>query len=226
MTKHPRAPLFAALLGLATGLAFSNARGERAILSYIPTVEELTPSVPEDPMPALTHAGMALAVREAQGHLEAGRPWAAWKELREYVEDPADAPDAVVLTAARAAAGWDGWSHVRRLLQGRGWLAERSRGEGLYLLARAHEAGQDWSAAADGYRRYLAVERAEQHAEAAARLARALARNDDTRGAAEAYARAAREGGDGADWMYALEAEARARAGDADAARAASVPSA
>lgn len=226
MTQHPRTPLIAALVGLATGLAISTASGERAILSYIPAVEELTPRVPDDPMPALTHAGMALAVREAQGHLDAGRPWAAWKQLRGYVKDPADAPETIVLTAARAAAGWDGWSHVRRLLQGRDWLAERGRGEGLYLLARSQEAKQDWPAAADGYRRYLQVQRAEHHAEAAAHLARALARADDVRGAAEAYARAAREGGEGADWMYALEAEARARAGDAEAARAAAAPSA
>ncbi|HEX6371666.1 MAG TPA: transglycosylase SLT domain-containing protein [Longimicrobium sp.] len=226
MIKHPRTPLFAALVGLATGLAFSTASGEGAIFSYIPAVEELTPHVPDDPMPALTHAGMALAVREAQGNLEAGRPWAAWKQLRGYVKEPADAPETVVLTAARAAAGWDGWSQVRRLLQGRPWLAERSRGEGLYLLARADEARREWAAAAEGYRRYLANGRAEHRAEAAARLARALARGDDARGAAEAYGRAARAGGDGADWMYALEAETRAKAGDADAARAASAPSA
>ncbi|HEU4881044.1 MAG TPA: transglycosylase SLT domain-containing protein [Longimicrobium sp.] len=226
MIKHPRTPLFAALVGLATGLAFSTASGERAIFSYIPAVEDLTPHVPDDPMPALTHAGMALAMRDAEGNLEAGRPWAAWKQLRGYVKDPADAPDAVVLTAARAAAGWDGWSHVRRLLEGRDWLAERSRGEGMYLLARANEARQEWGTAADGYRAYLANGRAEHRAEAGARLARALSRGDDARGAAEAYARAAKAGGEGADWMYALEAETRARAGDADAARAASAPSA
>ncbi|MBW3571834.1 MAG: hypothetical protein KY467_12070, partial [Gemmatimonadetes bacterium] len=194
MIKDPRTPLYAALVGLATGLAFGTASGERAILSYVPTVEQLTPRVPEDPMPALTHAGMALAMREAQGQLRAGRPWAAWKQLREYVDDPAQAPEAVVLTAARAASGWDGWSHVRRLLEGRDWLAERSRGEGLYLLARAAEARHEWRAAADGYGRYLANPHAEHRAEAAARLARALARADDGRGAARAAARAAREG--------------------------------
>jgi soluble lytic murein transglycosylase len=226
MIKHPRTPLFAALVGLATGLAFSTAAGEGAIFSYIPAVEELTPHVPDDPMPALTHAGMALAVREAEGKLDAGRPWAAWKLLRGYVKDPADAPDAVVLTAARAAAGWDGWSQVRRLLEGRDWLAERSRGEGLYLLARANEARREWGAAADGYRRYLENGRAEHRAEAAARLARALSRGDDAPGTADAYARAAKAGGEGADWMYALEAETRARAGDTDAARAAGAPSA
>ncbi|HEX2078441.1 MAG TPA: hypothetical protein VHG08_12055, partial [Longimicrobium sp.] len=226
MIRHRHAPLYAALLGLATGLAFGTASGERAILSRIPQAEELTPHLPDQPMPALTHAGMALAVRNAERHLQAGRPWAAWKELRGHVKDPGKAPDAVVLVAARAAAGWEGWSHVRRLLEDQEWLAERSRGEGAYLLARAHETRREWSAAASLYRRYLANSRAEHRVEAAARLGRALARGGDVRGAAEAYARAAREGGEGADWMYALEAEARAKAGDADAVRAAAVSSA
>jgi soluble lytic murein transglycosylase len=226
MIKHPRAPQYAALIGLATGLAFGTASGERAIFSYIPAVEELTPRLPDDPMPVLTHAGMALATREAQTHLDAGRPWAAWKSLRGYVKDPAEAPEQVVVLAARAAAGWDGWSQVRRLLQGREWLAKRVGGEGLYLLARADEAKREWASAAAGYRRYLANERAEHRAEAAARLGRALARANDSPGAAEAYALAAREGGEGADWMHALEAEARVRAKDADAARAAAAASA
>ena len=226
MIRHPRAPQYAALIGLATGLAFGTASGERAIFSYIPAVEELTPRLPDDPMPALTHAGMALATREAQTHLDEGRPWAAWKSLREYVKDPAAAPEQVVVLAARAAAGWDGWSQVRRLLQGRDWLADGAGGEGLYLLARADEAKREWSSAAAGYRGYLANGRAEHRAEAAARLGRSLARVNDSRGAAEAYARAAREGGEGADWMRALEAEARLRARDADAASAAAAASA
>ncbi|HEY0017894.1 MAG TPA: transglycosylase SLT domain-containing protein [Longimicrobium sp.] len=226
MVKHPRTPLYAALVGLATGLAFGTASGERAIFSYVPSVEELTPRLPDDAMPVLTHAGMALATREAQGHLDAGRPWAAWKVLRGHVKKPDDAPEQVVVLAARAAAGWDGWSHVRRLLQGRAWLDQRERGEGRYLLARADEARREWTAAADGYRRYLANRRAEHRAEAAARLGHALARAKDTKGAAEAYALAAREGGEGADWMRALEAEARVKGGDAEAARAAAAPSA
>jgi soluble lytic murein transglycosylase len=226
MIRHPRAPLFAALLGLSTGLAFSTASGERAIFSHIPTVEELTPRLPDDPMPPLTHAGMALAAREAQAHLDAGRPWAAWQTLRAHVKDPSDAPDQMVVLAARAAAGWDGWSQVRRLLQGRDWLATRAGGEGLYLLARADEARGQWSGAASGYRRYLSIDGAEHRAEAAARLGRALTRASDARGAADAYARAAREGGESADWMHALEAELRQRARDPEAARAAGAASA
>lgn len=225
MIRSPSAPVYAALLGLATGLAFGTASGERAVLSAIPAVEELTPHLPDDPMPALTHAAMALAVREAEGHLQAGRPWAAWKELRRFVSKPADAPDQVVLVAARSAAGWDGWSQVRRLLEGRDWLARRGGGEGLYLLGRAHAARQDWDDAADAYRGYLEVRGAERRAEAAARLGVVLARADDDAGAGRAFAAAAGGETETADWMRALQAEALASAGDAGVVSAASAPS-
>lgn len=226
MIRSASAPVYAALVGLATGLAFGTASGERALRSAVPAVEELTPRLPDDPMPPLTHAAMALAVREAEGHLAAGRPWAAWQVLRGFVRNPGDAPERVVLVAARAAAGWDGWSQVRRLLDGRGWLAGAGRGEGLYLLGRAYAARQDWSAAADAYRRYLDAPGADRRAEAAARLGHALARADDDAGAGRAFAVSAEGGTEAADWMRALEAEALARAGDGGVLRAAAAPSA
>jgi soluble lytic murein transglycosylase len=226
MKRSPSAPLYAALVGLATGLAFSTASGERAVLSAIPAVEELTPRLPDDPMQPITHAAMALAVRQAEGHLEAGRPWAAWKELRTFVQEPADAPERVVLAGARAAAGWDGWSQVRRLLEGRDWLAERGRGEGLYLLGRAYADKQDWAQSADAYRRYLEVRGAERRPEAAARMGVVLTRAKDSAGAGRAFATAAGGGAEAADWMRALEAETLGQAGDAGVVRAASLPSA
>ncbi|HZG43894.1 MAG TPA: hypothetical protein VEY93_13085, partial [Longimicrobium sp.] len=73
MIQHRFAPALAALVGLATGLAISNAAGERSILSSVPTVSELTPTLPADPMPAFSNARMALAVREAQGLVDGGR---------------------------------------------------------------------------------------------------------------------------------------------------------
>ena len=223
MIRIPSAPLFAALVGIATGLVIRTAAGEHAVLSAIPRAEELAPRLPSDPMPPLTHAGMALAAREAEGHLAAGRPWAAWKTLRGHVKDPARAPEQVVLLAARAAAGWDGWSTVRRLLEGRDWLAQRG-GAGLYLLGRAYEARQEWASAADAYRAYTELG-GERRTEASARLGAVLTRADDAAGAARAFAGAAR-GTEAADWMRAREAEALERAGDPGVARAASAPSA
>jgi soluble lytic murein transglycosylase len=225
MIRMPSAPLFAALVGIATGLVIRTASGEHAVLSAIPRPGELTPHIPSDPMPRLTHAGMALAAREAEGHLEAGRPWAAWKTVRGHVSDPAHTPEPMVLLAARAAAGWDGWSQVRRLLEGRDWLAERGGGEGLYLLGRAYEARESWAAAADAYRRYTALSGAEHRVQASARLGAVLTRADDAAGAARAFAVAA-HGTEAADWMRAREAEALQRAGDPGVARAGTVPSA
>jgi soluble lytic murein transglycosylase len=225
MIRSPSAPLCAALLGLATGLAFGTASGERAVLSAIPAVEELAPRLPDDPMAPLTHAAMVLAVREAEVHLRAGRPWAAWKELRTFVDEPADAPDPVVLVAARAAAGWEGWSQVRRLLEGRDWLARRGGGEGLYLLGRAHAAREDWASAADAYRRYLEGRGAARRSEAAARLGVVLARADDDAGAGRAFGVAAGGGEEASDWMRALQAEALSAARDPGVVSAASAPS-
>ncbi|MBB4636280.1 transglycosylase SLT domain-containing protein [Longimicrobium terrae] len=213
MTRHPTARLWAAFVGLSTGLAISNASGERALMRAVPGVAALSPSLPGDPVPRFTNARMAVAVEAAREHLDANRPWAAWKELRGFVKDPSEAPDAVVLMAARAAAGWDGWAQVRRLLEGQTWLEERSGGEGLFLLARAEEARGDWSRAADGYRRYRAVRNAPREAEASARMGRALSRKKDPR-AADAFGDAAGELGAQGDWMRVLQAEALARAGD------------
>ncbi|HWK89184.1 MAG TPA: tetratricopeptide repeat protein, partial [Longimicrobium sp.] len=184
-------------------------------MRHVPHATDLVPDLPSDPVEPISHAGMALAAERARGHLEANRPWAAWKELRDHVEDPGDAPQQVVLLAARAAAGWDGWSQVRRLLEGRDWLTGRGRGEGAFLLARAEEERGRWAGSARLFRRYLDVRGAARGPEATVRLARALAAAGDHRGAAQAYGAAAPLLGDAGDWLQALEAEERARAGGA-----------
>ncbi|HEU0013540.1 MAG TPA: lytic transglycosylase domain-containing protein [Longimicrobium sp.] len=195
------------------------------MLRHVPTATELVPDLREDPLEPISHAGMALAAERARGHLEADRPWAAWKELRDHVEDPDDAPQQVALLAARAAAGWDGWSQVRRLLEGRHWLAERGRGEGAFLLARAEEERRGWADAAKLYRRYLDVRGGARVPEATVRLARALSAAGDHRGAAQVYASAAALLPDAGDWLRALEAESLSRAGDPAGTNAAAAAS-
>ncbi|HEX8394619.1 MAG TPA: transglycosylase SLT domain-containing protein [Longimicrobium sp.] len=224
MNRHPTARLWAAFVGLSTGLAISNASGERALMRAVPGVAALSPSLPSDAVPRFSNARMAVAMESAREHLESDRPWAAWKELRGFVKDPAEAPDAVVLMAARAAAGWDGWGQVRRLLENQPWLEARSGGEGVFLLARAEEARGDWARAAEGYRRYRRIDDAPRQAEASARLGRALARQKAP-GAADAYGAAAEELGAQGDWMRVLQAEALARAGDPRASGIADAPS-
>src|SRR5881394_1591170 len=89
------------------------------------------------------------AVAAAERALQAGHAWQATKLLAPVLRDQARrTPDAVLL-AARAAAGWEGWSEVDRLLHGQPWLGSQFAGAGYELLARsALEHGTDTVAAA------------------------------------------------------------------------------
>ncbi|HET6231360.1 MAG TPA: transglycosylase SLT domain-containing protein [Longimicrobiaceae bacterium] len=84
-----------------------------------------------------------------------GRDWAASRRMTEVLRND-DRPEAAVV-AARAQAGWGGWSTVRTLLDGKPWLDTALHGEGWFLLARAYEEGGDWTRAAFAYQRYLKV---------------------------------------------------------------------
>jgi soluble lytic murein transglycosylase len=205
---------YAGFAGLATGLAIGTAWGRRDLRESVPQVTQLQSRIAADPFRGLTHAGMLLAARQASANLEAGRPWAAWNELREYVEDEDGAPPAIALLAARAAAGWDGWSHVRRLLEGRDWPAEEDGGAGLFLLARAEEARREWGAAAALYRRYASAAEGEERGIARARLGRVLREAGRHGEAATAFAAAADDLPVAADWLRAAKAEALAAAKD------------
>jgi soluble lytic murein transglycosylase len=185
----------------------------------LPTVADLQARAEMDPFRSVTHAGMLLAARTAQNRLDDGRPWAAWNALSDFArEDGGDLPPAVSLLAARSAAGWDGWSHVRRLLDGRPWLAKEDGGAGLMLLGRAEEARRDWTAAARAYRRYAAVAKGSDRGVAYARLGAVLRRADRDAEAAAAFARAGDALPEVADWMAALRADALAGAGNGDVA--------
>ncbi|HEU4558669.1 MAG TPA: lytic transglycosylase domain-containing protein [Longimicrobium sp.] len=210
---------YAGLVGVLAGLLMASP--PEAVRS-LPTVADIRASVAMDPFRSVTHAGMLLAARTAQDRLDEGRPWAAWNMLRDFaVDDADDLPPSVSLLAARSAAGWDGWSHVRRLLDGRPWLAKEDGGAGLMLLAQAEEASRDWSAAARAYRRYAEVAEGSDRGVAYARLGAVLRKADRDTEAAAAFARAAEALPEVADWMAALRADALAGAGSGDVARVA-----
>src|SRR5437773_1366781 len=85
----------------------------------------------------------------AERALQAGHAWQATRLLAPLLRDQARRTPAAVLLAARAAAGWEGWSEVDRLLRGQPWLATEFAGAGYELLARsALERGIDTIAAA------------------------------------------------------------------------------
>ena len=76
-------------------------------------------------------------VSEAAGALKSGRPYLAFRMLGPLLSSPAPRDPATTLLAARAAAGWDSWGNVVRLLAGEPWLDQLEAGAGRALLARA-----------------------------------------------------------------------------------------
>src|SRR5437868_12670170 len=88
------------------------------------------------------------ALAAAERALRAGHSWQATRLLVPVLRDPARRSPAAILLAARAAAGWEGWTEVDRLLRGQPWLATEFAGAGYELLARsALEHGTDTGAA-------------------------------------------------------------------------------
>ena len=107
------------------------------------------------------------------------------------------------MLASRAAAGWDGWSEVDRLLRGQPWLATQFAGAGYELLARsALEQGKDTVAAAayaDSALRRASDPRA--RATRLVLLARALDRLNQRDSARGTYERASQQLRDIKDWL-------------------------
>src|SRR6185369_4286412 len=76
-------------------------------------------------------------LKQAADAIDAGHPWLATVALAPIVRDAARRTPTAMLLAARAAAGWDGWTEVERLLKEQPWLDTSFEGEGQELLARA-----------------------------------------------------------------------------------------
>lgn len=118
-------------------------------------------SLRNSPTPVATTDPM---VRRADSLVANGRPWRATVLLAPRLVGASvktSTPE-LRLTAARAAAGWEGWSEVERLLRDAPWLDAQFGGEGRELLVRA------------------ALERATD-AQSDARLALSAARDEPTR---------------------------------------------
>lgn len=146
--------------------------------------------------------------------LRQGRHWTAARQLRERVK--ADSEPGLVLLAARAEAGWGGWSNARGLLEGKPWLDRVERGDGWFLLARAREEAGDRAGAIDAYARYLAASPASGEWRGVAELRSGLAllaagRTDE--GVAALQRLGARSPA-GQGWARILAAEAVAPRGD------------
>lgn len=93
------------------------------------------------------------AVEAATRALAGNRPWQATLLLRPVLADQTRTSADVILLAARAAAAWQGWSEVDRLLAGTaGWDDPERAAEARDLLARAALARQANREAADHLR--------------------------------------------------------------------------
>jgi len=74
---------------------------------------------------------------EATRALSQGRPYLASRLLAPVLSGPGGTDPGLVLLAAKAAAAWEGWGTVVRLLAAEPWLDRTEGGEGRALLARA-----------------------------------------------------------------------------------------
>src|SRR5579884_413676 len=133
-------------------------------------------------------------LQRAQAAIDSGHAWRATEMLAPVLRTPAKRTPAALIVAARAAAGWDGWPEVDKLLASQPWLDSQFDGEGRELLARsALERGADTSALtqANAALRDARTADAQARAVRTVLLARALERNNYFDSAAVLYDRAA-----------------------------------
>jgi len=82
--------------------------------------------------------------QRADSLLRTGHAWRATALLAPRLTTPATDSPELRLVGARAAAGWEGWTEVERLLRDAPWLDSQYGGEGRELLTRsALERGTD-----------------------------------------------------------------------------------
>ncbi len=156
-------------------------------------------------------------VRAAANALRAGQAWRATRLVMPALRNAGRRTPEAVLVAARAAASWQGWSEVRRLLQGATWVDTEYAGEGRELLARAAMADGDFVAAsAHAAGAIRAARDAQTRAVRLVLLGRAYDRRDLRDSARVAYASAIGPLSPVADWLRVraaqVTADARARA--------------
>lgn len=139
-------------------------------------------------------------VQRADSLVRAGRGWRATALLAPRLIAPATATADARIVGARAAAAWDGWTEVERILRDATWLDSQFGGEGRELLARS-DLARDKDALPDAS---LALAQAPDDASRAMRrvlLARALDRAKMNDSASSQYQAAAQRLPRVADWL-------------------------
>jgi soluble lytic murein transglycosylase len=148
---------------------------------------------------ALPRADSVTAAAEAA--LRAGEAWRATRIIAPLLDAPATRTPEVLLLAARAAAGWEGWATVSRLLATQPWLDTKQDGLGGALMARAAVERADPAALGWARRAVAAGPTALDRPARLVVLARALDRANRDDSAAAAYRDAALALPAIADWL-------------------------
>lgn len=156
----------------------------------------------------LTLAASRLAAQSplvsADSALSVGHPWRASQLLAPLLAAPATRTPEVIILAARAAAAWEGWSSLRRLLEHETWLDTRFDRLGRRLLAEADLAEfKNPEAVVDARAATIpnSGRSTEEQGKRLVLLARAYDRLDQLDSAAVIYSRAAALLPDLADWL-------------------------
>lgn len=127
-------------------------------------------------------------LKRAQAAIDSGHPWRATQVLAPALRSPGKRTPATLIVAARAAAGWDGWTEVDKLLANQSWVDGQYGGEGRELLARsALERGTDTSALSHASAALRDAKTADARSVRTVLLARALERNNYFDSAATMY---------------------------------------
>jgi len=150
-----------------------------------------------------TSAGLVQAISgndelaTAQAAIDAGHPWRATQTMAPVLKNPSRRTPAAIVVAARAAAGWNGWVEVDKLLAGQPWIDTLFEGEGRELLARSalERGGADTIALRHAVAALRDAKTNDIRATRLVLVARAFERNNATDSAAAAYARAGESAG-------------------------------
>jgi soluble lytic murein transglycosylase len=155
-----------------------------------------------------TSSDLARAIAEdkdvaaAQKEIDDGHPWRATQTIAAILKTPARRTPAALIVAARAAAGWEGWAEVDKLLAKESWIDAQFGGEGRELLARsALERGVDTLALTQSRLALQAARAADARAARSVYYARALERNNFFDSAAVMYSRAGESLRGVRDWL-------------------------
>jgi soluble lytic murein transglycosylase len=141
-------------------------------------------------------------LKTAQAAIDSGHPWIATQLVAPLLEDAKRRTPAALMVAARAAAGWGGWTEVDSMLAHQRWADTAFGGEARALLAQsALEQGVDSAALSQSSAAVRDARNAKARAVRLVFLGRALERNNMFDSAAAVYSRAAASLRPIRDWL-------------------------